>query len=88
MANSNKNKAIESHKSISYRGHRWSEVLHQNNPHMKKAGYDVILRRTPSQSEMRHSRGGVPSGIDAKFSELQVRHKHLKSEHIKPYYRN
>lgn len=56
-------------KQITWRGHRWNEIIKNDNPHMVKVGYDVVLRRPPAMSELKKT-GQCVGGIDAKLKEL------------------
>lgn len=63
-------------KTILWRGHRWNEILPNDNKYMREAGYDVVLRRGPAYSELKRY-GQCVSGIDAKMSELVAKYPRL-----------
>ena len=63
-------------KPINWRGHRWNEVLPENNQSMREAGYDIILRRDPSISELRRY-GQCVAGIDAKSIEIATKYPRI-----------
>jgi hypothetical protein len=62
-------------KTITWRGHKWNEVIPEDNQSMKEDGYDIILRRSPCISELRRY-GSYVGGIDAKSSEILARYPH------------
>jgi hypothetical protein len=63
-------------KSIVWRGHRWTEMFREDNKYMRQDGYDVILRRTTSVSELNRY-GQAVGGIDAKLLELTGKYPRL-----------
>lgn len=64
-------------KPIVWRGHKWNEIIPEDNKHMKKAGYDLVLRRPPPVSELKRNRQAV-CGIDAKSVDLIAKYPRLK----------
>lgn len=63
-------------KTIVWRGHRWNEIIPNDNPHMRAEGYDIVLRREPPMSELKRY-GQAVGGIDAKMSELIAKYPRL-----------
>lgn len=69
-------------KKINWKHSRWDEILPNDNKHMRKAGYDLILRRQATYSLLKKGGGQMVGGIDAKSSELIAKYPKL-SELIK-----
>ena len=65
-------------KTITWKQGRWNEILKNDNKHMRKAGYDIVLRRKPVMSILRRY-GYCVSGIDAKMKELIEKYPRLSS---------
>lgn len=63
-------------KSFVWRGHRWNEIRKNDNKNMVEAGFDVIIARQPSYSELKRY-GHSVGAIDANSKKLISKYPRL-----------
>jgi len=66
-------------KPFNWNGHRWNEIVKEDNPSMFGTGYDIVIKRPPPISELRRY-GQAVTGMNAKSVEIIKKYPRLEKE--------